>query len=224
MLNVTEDDVALSFLPLSHAFERMVAYVYLLCGVTIVFAESFDTIGRDIGRVRPTVLTGVPRVYEKLHDRILEKGQAAPGLKGALFRWAIGAGDGARATRELRGQVGRPRSASLQAPLADRSCSRRSARGVGGRLRYLVSGSAPLPADIAEFFQGLGLPIIEGYGLTETVADPDGQSARRAARRHRRPGAARRRAADRRRRRDPRARAERHAGLSTTSPRRRPRR
>src|SRR4030095_15993997 len=66
-LNLSQDDVALSFLPLSHAFERMVSYVYLFCGVTVIFAESFDTIARDMGRVRPTVFTGVPRVYEKLH-------------------------------------------------------------------------------------------------------------------------------------------------------------
>ncbi len=79
VLDLSQDDVALSFLPLSHSFERMVSYVYLMSGVTIVFAESMDTIGRDIGIVRPTLLTGVPRVYEKLHARILEKGQSEPG-------------------------------------------------------------------------------------------------------------------------------------------------
>ena len=91
VLQLTEQDVALSFLPLSHSFERTVSFIYLLSGVTVVFAESFDTIGRDLGRVRPTLLTGVPRVYEKLHNRILEKGQAEPGMKGSIFSWAVGA-------------------------------------------------------------------------------------------------------------------------------------
>jgi len=166
VLQLTQDDVALSFLPLSHSFERTVSFIYLLAGVTVVFAESFDTIARDIGRVRPTLLTGVPRVYEKLHDRILEKGQGEPGLKGSIFTWAIGAG-AARGEAELRGEsvgiIG-----SVQASLADTLVFSKIRENLGGRIRYLVSGSAPLPAEIAEFFQGIGLPVIEGYGLTET--------------------------------------------------------
>ncbi len=165
-LQLTQDDVALSFLPLSHSFERTVSFIYLLVGVTVVFAESFDTIARDIGRVRPTLLTGVPRVYQKLQSRILEKGQAEPGLKGSIFNWAIGAG-AAKGEAELRGKsVGL--IGSLQASLADRLVFSKIRENLGGRIRYLVSGSAPLPAEIAEFFQGIGLPIIEGYGLTET--------------------------------------------------------
>jgi long-chain acyl-CoA synthetase len=166
-LRVTEEDVALSFLPLSHAFERMVGYVYLFNGVTVVFAESFDTIARDIASVRPTVLTGVPRVYEKMHARVLEKGNAAPGFKASLFRWAVGVG---LARARARGQGRTPSPAiALQAKLADRLVFSKIREGVGGRLRYLVSGSAPLPVSVAEFFYGVGLPIIEGYGLTETA-------------------------------------------------------
>ena len=167
VLDVSHEDVALSFLPLSHAFERIVAYVYLFCGVTMVFAESFDTIGRDIGTVRPTIVTGVPRVYEKMQARIMEKGQAAPPVKAALFRWAIGAGR-ARASAVLRGRTPGPLVA-LQAAIADRLVFSKIRAGVGGRLRYLVSGSAPLSTDVAEFFHGVGLPIVEGYGLTETA-------------------------------------------------------
>jgi long-chain acyl-CoA synthetase len=166
-LDVRHEDVALSFLPLSHAFERMVAYIYLLCGVTIVFAESFETVGRDIATVKPTVMTGVPRVYEKLHARIVEKGQAAGGAKAAIFRWAIGAGQ-ARARAVLRGRQPGPLTA-LQAALADRLVFAKIREGLGGRVRYLVSGSAPLSTSIAEFFYGVGLRIIEGYGLTETA-------------------------------------------------------
>jgi long-chain acyl-CoA synthetase len=167
VLDVSDTDVGLSFLPLSHAFERMVAWVYLFCGVHAVFAESFDTVGRDIGVVRPTVMTGVPRVYEKLHARVLEKGAAGSGPRAALFRWAVSAG-----VRKSKATLrGRPAGAldRLQARLADRLVFERVREGLGGRVRYLVSGSAPLGADVAEFFSAIGLPIVEGYGLTETA-------------------------------------------------------
>ena len=167
VLNVDDDDVALSFLPLSHAFERMVAYVYLLCGVTIVFAESFETVGRDMAVVHPTVLTGVPRAYEKLHTRILEKGQAVPGLKGTLFRWAVKIAN-ALGHAQLQGKSPSLLT-TLQAPLAERLVFAKIRDALGGRVRYLVSGSAPLSVEIAEFFKGVGLNVIEGYGLTETA-------------------------------------------------------
>jgi long-chain acyl-CoA synthetase len=166
-LGVHHEDEALSFLPLSHSFERTVSYIYQYAGVTITFAESLDTIGRDIGRVRPTVMTGVPRVFEKLHSRILEKGQAEEGLKRKIFQWSMAAGQ-ARGRAQLTGRslglVG-----ELQASVADRLVFAKIRNNLGGRIRYLVSGSAPLPTAIAAFFQGLGLPIIEGYGLTETA-------------------------------------------------------
>jgi long-chain acyl-CoA synthetase len=167
VLDVGQDDVALSFLPLSHAFERIVSYLYLMCGVTMVFAESFDTIGRDLVIVRPTLLTGVPRVYEKMQARVLEKVREASPAKAAMFRWALKAGL-ASARRTLRGRSPGP-LLSLSAGLADRLVFAKIREGLGGRLRFVVSGSAPLPVDIAEFFQALGVPIVEGYGLTETA-------------------------------------------------------
>ncbi len=166
-LDLSQEDVALSFLPLSHAFERMVAYIYLFAGVTIVFAESFDTVARDLGRVRPTVLTGVPRVYEKLNARILDVGQATPGLKGKIFQWAVRAGM-ARAAAALRGRTPGPLTA-LQASIADRLVFATIRAKLGGRLRFAASGSAPLAGNILEFFYAIGIPIIEGYGLTETA-------------------------------------------------------
>ena len=166
-LDVHQEDVALSFLPLSHGFERLVSYIYLLRGVSVIFAESFDTIGRDVALVKPTVLTGVPRVYEKMHSRIADKGQAASAAKATIFRWAMQVGF-ARGRAALSGRRPSP-LLSLQARLAERLVFSKIRQGVGGRLRYLVSGSAPLPVSIAEFFHGIGLPIIEGYGLTETA-------------------------------------------------------
>ncbi|HXG55860.1 MAG TPA: long-chain fatty acid--CoA ligase [Vicinamibacterales bacterium] len=167
VLDLGPDDVALSFLPLSHAFERMASFLYLYTGVTVIFAESFDTIGRDIAAVRPMMVTGVPRVYEKMQARILEKGQAAGGVKGALFKWAIDTG----LTRAKVAFSGRKVGAltALQAKLADRLVFSKIRAGVGGRLRIIVSGSAPLPLSVLEFFAAIGLPITEGYGLTETA-------------------------------------------------------
>ena len=168
VFGLSESDVSLSFLPLSHTFERVVSWIYLVSGVHVVFAESFDTVGRDIGLARPTVVTGVPRVYEKLYARIMENGANAPGMQSALFRWAVGAGiKKSRAT--LRGRSAGPLD-RLQARLADTLVLQKVRERLGGRMRYLVSGSAPLGTDIAEFFGALGLPIIEGYGLTETPA------------------------------------------------------
>jgi long-chain acyl-CoA synthetase len=168
VFGLSESDVSLSFLPLSHTFERVVSWIYLVSGVHVVFAESFDTVGRDIGLARPTVVTGVPRVYEKLHARIMESGANAPGMQSTLFRWAVGAGiKKSRAT--LRGRSAGPLD-RLQARLADTLVLQKVRARLGGRMRYLVSGSAPLGTDIAEFFGALGLPIIEGYGLTETPA------------------------------------------------------
>jgi long-chain acyl-CoA synthetase len=165
-LDLSQDDVALSFLPLSHGFERMVSYVYLFCGVTIVFAESFDTVARDLARVRPTILTGVPRVYEKLHARILETARSAGGSKAAIFRWAVNAGL-ARAKAVLRGRSPGPLT-SLKSAIGDRFVFSAIREKLGGRIRFVASGSAPLDANIMEFFHAIGIPIIEGYGLTET--------------------------------------------------------
>jgi long-chain acyl-CoA synthetase len=178
VLQLSQDDVSLSYLPLSHGFERTVSYIYLLAGLTLVFAQSIDTIARDIAAVRPTLMTGVPRVFEKLHSRIMDKGLAESGLKRAIFRWAIRAGE-ARGKAQLRGETPGV-IVGLQAALADRLVFAQIREKMGNRIRYLVSGSAPLSASIAEFFQGVGLPIIEGYGLTETspilTVNPPGEA------------------------------------------------
>jgi long-chain acyl-CoA synthetase len=163
---VNEDDVSLSYLPLSHSFERLVAYLYLAHGVTIVFAESMDTIGRDMTIVRPTVMTGVPRVYEKFQARIVEKGRALPQPRRTLFDWGVRVA-AARGRALTHGR--RPGAMlALEVRAAERLVFSKIRDGVGGRLRVLASGSAPLPLGVAEFFAGLGLPITEGYGLTET--------------------------------------------------------
>jgi long-chain acyl-CoA synthetase len=162
----TSTDTALSFLPMSHVFERMAFYRYLYDGVTVVFAESLTTVARDLERVKPTIMTGVPRVYEKFYAGIQEKLRAGSALQGRIFRWALGVGQ-ARAKADRNGQV--PSLwVRVQHPLADRLVFQKIRARVGGRIRYLISGSAPLQTSIGEFFDAIGLRIIEGYGLTET--------------------------------------------------------
>ena len=167
VIGISEEDTALSFLPLSHAFERTTVYLYLYNGATFVFAESLDTLGRDMQRVRPTVMTGVPRVYEKLRARVVAAVADAPRVRQGLFAWAVGVGHAAARARLAGGRPG-PLT-RLQAPLADRLVLSRIRERTGGRLRFVVSGSAPLSREVAEFLYAVGLPVIEGYGLTETA-------------------------------------------------------
>jgi long-chain acyl-CoA synthetase len=159
VLPMSQADVGLSFLPLSHAFERTVAYICLSNGVSIAYAEGLDTIPRDLQLARPTLMTGVPRVYEKFYARVLEGVAQQPAIRRAIFNWARGVG----ARRVRRGGGG------LRYALAERLVFSKVRARLGGRLNYLVSGSAPLPAFIAEFFYGIGIPLVEGYGLTETA-------------------------------------------------------
>ena len=166
LIVITDDDTVLSFLPLSHAFERMVVYLYLYKGATIVFAEAIDTLGRDMQRVCPTVMTGVPRVYEKLRARIVDAVAAATRVRQGLFAWAVGVGHAAARAR-LAGRAPGVWTRA-QEGLADRLVLSKIRARTGGRLRFVVSGSAPLGRDVAEFLYAVGLPVLEGYGLTET--------------------------------------------------------
>jgi long-chain acyl-CoA synthetase len=161
-LKLEETDVALSFLPLCHAFERTAAYLYLATGVSIAFAESLDTLSRDLLAVRPTLMTGAPRVFEKIYARVLERGRAGGPLERRVFDWSM------RVAAAAGRSVGGP-SASWSWRLADRLVLSRVREGVGGRVRFFISGSAPLRKDLAEVFAGVGVPILEGYGLTETA-------------------------------------------------------
>jgi long-chain acyl-CoA synthetase len=164
--NVDESDVALSFLPLCHGFERLVAYVYLSQGASMIFAESLETVARNIGMVRPTLMTGVPRVYEKLHARIMATAAQGSAVSRAVFAWACRVAD-AKAGAFAAGRAPSPWLKG-QISLADRLVFSKIRESLGGRFRFAVSGSAPLGIALGRFFYGVGLPLIEGYGLTET--------------------------------------------------------
>ena len=166
-IDITDADTALSFLPISHAFERTAVYLYLYKGATVIFAEGLDTVGRDLQRVRPTVMTGVPRVYEKLRARIVSAIADAPRYRQVLFAWAVGVGHKV-ATAQLAGRNSGMLT-RLQQSIADRLVLSKIRSRTGGRLRFVVSGSAPLGREVAEFLYAVGLPVLEGYGLTETA-------------------------------------------------------
>jgi long-chain acyl-CoA synthetase len=162
-----ESDECLSFLPLSHIFERMFGhYCMFHAGVLINYAESVDTVAADMESRRPTLMASVPRLYEKIYGRVLEKVRGEPRVKQRLFAWAKRVGETAVETR-LAGQP-LPAKLAAQYLLADRLVFQKLRKRTGGRLRFFISGGAPLSADIARFFHAAGMPILEGYGLTET--------------------------------------------------------
>jgi long-chain acyl-CoA synthetase len=160
-------DVALSFLPLSHIFERMAGYYMMLsAGATIAYAEGVEQVPANMAEVRPTVMCSVPRLYEKMYARIDEKVASDPPARQKIFHWALGVG------REVFRHAVEKRAPGLGLKLkhavANRLVFRKVKERVGGRLRVFVSGGAPLAREIAEFFGAAGLTILEGYGLTET--------------------------------------------------------
>lgn len=159
-------DVALSILPLSHIFERTCFYLFCYAGVSVYYAASFDQVGALLQEVRPTVMTAVPRLFEKVYHRIVKKGLASEGMKRKIFQWALRRGTRYAELHDKRKRVS-PLLA-LQQMLADRLVFTKWRAGVGGRLRYFVSGGAPLSPSLAYAFLAAGIPILQGYGMTET--------------------------------------------------------
>ncbi len=167
VIPISSDDLHLSFLPLSHVFERMAGwYLMLSVGASIAFAESMDTIPENMLEIHPTVMLGVPRFFEKLYARIQESLHRAAGPKRRLVDWALRVGC-AVAARRFNDQP-LPLRLTIEHTVADHLVFRKFHARLGGRLRFFVSGSAPLSQEIGEFFYGLGVTILEGYGLTET--------------------------------------------------------
>jgi long-chain acyl-CoA synthetase len=166
IIHFTGEDVSLSFLPLSHILERMFDYLMFAVGVSIAYVESIDTVLANLGEVRPTIVVAVPRVYEKVYARVLENALASGAIRKRIFFWARAVGM-RWAEARLAGRS--PGVAlALQHALARRLVFSKLHERLGGRIRYFVSGGAPLAPDINRFFYGAGLMILEGYGLTET--------------------------------------------------------
>jgi long-chain acyl-CoA synthetase len=160
-------DECLSMLPLSHSYERMVDYTLFQAGVIINYAESFDTVAANLQEVKPTVVLSVPRLYEKVYARVLENALSGSAVKRAIFFWAKRAGE-EWATHALAG-LPIPAGLAFKKKVADKLVFSKLRARTGGRIKFFVSGAAPLSADIAKFFYSAGLPVIEGYGLTESA-------------------------------------------------------
>ncbi|MEE4310355.1 MAG: long-chain fatty acid--CoA ligase [candidate division KSB1 bacterium] len=166
VIRVDETDTFLSFLPLCHSFERMAGqFLAISAGSTIAYAESVDTVADNLGEVKPTLMTAVPRLFEKIYARVIENAEAGSSIKKKIFWWAIGTG-GKYVDAKSKGKVGPflQRKYNLATKLVFSKLHER----VGGNLRFFVSGGAPLSKEIAEFFFKAGILVLEGYGLTET--------------------------------------------------------
>jgi long-chain acyl-CoA synthetase len=168
VLSIGPGDVFLSFLPLNHVFERLAGYYFPLSGgACIAYAESALRVRQNLPEVQPTVMVGVPRLYEGIRQGVLANVAKAPPSRQRLFHWAMGVGRRRMQAMEAGNPLG-PRLA-LEWAMADRLVMRSVRQQIGlGRMRLLVSGSAPLMRETAEFLIGVGVTFVEGYGLTET--------------------------------------------------------
>src|SRR6266404_4801832 len=159
-------DVAISFLPLAHVYGRTLDYIYIFGGAALAYVESVDAVAQALLEVRPTVTAAVPRFFEKIYARLVEQGSRNTGIKRKLFDWAMKVAQRATPWRTT-GAYARA-ALKLQWKLADRLVYKKIRLGTGGCLRIISSGGAPLSKALAEFFWTVGIPIYQGYGLTET--------------------------------------------------------
>ncbi len=161
-LPVNDSARGVSFLPLCHVYERMLIYLYAYTGVSLYFAESMDTIGADIKDVGPEVFTAVPRLLEKVYDKIIAKGEELTGIKKALFFWAVSVGE----KYEPYGANGPIYELKLK--IARKLIFSKWQEALGGNVKAVASGSAALNPRLARIFNAANIPVLEGYGLTET--------------------------------------------------------
>ena len=164
---IDENETFLSFLPLSHVFERTATYhVCLAKGCKIAFAQSLELLAKNMGEVRPTVMNCVPRLLERIHDKAMKNGTSAGDAKAKIFLWALGIGRKYRLVHES----GKKANFILQQQynLAEKLVFSKIKERTGGRLKFMISGGGALPKNIGEFFGDLGIKILEGFGLTET--------------------------------------------------------
>jgi long-chain acyl-CoA synthetase len=158
--------IAISFLPLAHVYERLVDYGYLFNGVSIAYVPRMEEVPQALLEVRPHICAAVPRFFEKLYANILERGAQTTGLQRRIFNWAIRVESKAAPWRAYGRRV--PAGVRWQWHIANRLVYKKFREGVGGRIVEFISGGAPLAPELAEFFTTVGLPLYQGYGLTET--------------------------------------------------------
>jgi long-chain acyl-CoA synthetase len=166
IIEFSSKDTVLSFLPLSHILERMVMFTYIYKGCTVAFAESVEAVAQNLLEVRPHIMVSVPRVFEKIYTKVMDQVLKSPALRRRIFFWALKVGRDAGALKLAGKPI--PRGLRLRRAVAAKLVFSKIIARTGGRVRFFVSGGAPLSKDIAEFFYAIGLVILEGYGLTET--------------------------------------------------------
>jgi long-chain acyl-CoA synthetase len=159
-------DMALSFLSLAHVYSRTLDCAYLFKGITLAYVEEAEDVTQALLEVRPTALAVVPRFFEKFYARMTQQGDELRGLKRRVFRWAEGIARRAAPWKSAGNHASAP--LRLQWRIADKLVYRKVRAGIGGRVRFIFSGGAPLAKELAEFFWAMGLPVYQGYGLTET--------------------------------------------------------
>lgn len=162
-----ENDLFLSFLPLCHIFERMAGYYTALSGgCTVAYAESIEKIAQNMEEVKPTIITAVPRLFERIYSKIKRNVESQPEKKQKIFNWAIETGKEYAIAKKSQNSV--PIGLSLKHKLADKLVYKKLREKTGGRVRFFVSGGAPLSRDLGLFFEAVGILVLEGYGLTES--------------------------------------------------------
>lgn len=163
----SSDDVCLSHLPLSHILERMGGYYLMIhCGASIAYAEDIKTVALNLMEVKPTVMVSVPRLFEKIYAKVMANAQSGSWVKKKIFFWALGVGK--QALPYINNQRPLPGYLQKKYNLADKLVFSKIRAKTGGKLKFLISGGAPLAREIAEMFLSVGLVMLEGYGLTET--------------------------------------------------------
>jgi len=164
---IDETETFLSFLPLSHVFERTACY-HVCCaqGCKIAYAQSLELLAKNMEEIKPTVMSCVPRLLERIHDKAIKSGTAEGGLKAKIFLWALATGQKYRNKKEAGKSPGLILTA--QQAIAEKLVFSKIKEKTGGRLKFMISGGAALPKNIGEFFGNLGIKVLEGFGLTET--------------------------------------------------------
>jgi long-chain acyl-CoA synthetase len=164
---INKDDLFLSFLPLSHVFERTATYhVCCAVGSKIAFAQSLELLAKNMAEVKPTVMSCVPRLLERIHDKAMKNGTSAGRIKANIFLWAIETGKEFREVHEAGKKAGL--ILSIKKSIAEKLVFSKIKEKTGGRLKFMLSGGAALPKNVGEFFGNLGIKVLEGFGLTET--------------------------------------------------------
>jgi long-chain acyl-CoA synthetase len=165
-LSFIKEDCALSVLPLSHVLERVAMYMYLYHGMAVYFGESLEMIGPNLREVRPTIFVGVPRIFEKIFARVKEKTAEKGRFNVAVLKWAVAVGKQYAKLHVAHQKI--PALLGFKHKLADKLIFSKMRQALGGRIRLLISGGAALPEELGYIYIGAGLPIVQGYGLTET--------------------------------------------------------